>query len=129
MGIGCTVFGTLSAMFYKRPFCDFVYFPVLQIPSANGVYSKRKEFAPKGSKFFPFRIDTFSERKTNQHNCLLSNQIQTYHKIGRIMDAIHMNIYIFSYGWNFKIWRQWSFGIFNRVPYCSAIQRPLFRHW
>ena len=23
----------------------------------KGVYSKRKEFAPKGSKFFPFRID------------------------------------------------------------------------
>ena len=25
------------------------------------VYSKRKEFAPKGSKFFPFRADLFSE--------------------------------------------------------------------
>ena len=27
----------------------------------NGVYSKRKEFAPLGSKFFPFRVDPFSE--------------------------------------------------------------------
>ena len=27
----------------------------------NGVYSLRKEFAPKGSKFFPFRVDPFSE--------------------------------------------------------------------
>ena len=26
------------------------------------VYSKRKEFAPIGSKFFPFRVDSFSER-------------------------------------------------------------------
>ena len=25
------------------------------------IYSKRKEFAPKGSKFFPFREDPFSE--------------------------------------------------------------------
>ena len=25
------------------------------------VYSRRKEFAPKGSKFFPFEVDPFSE--------------------------------------------------------------------
>ena len=25
------------------------------------IYSKRKEFAPYGSKFFPFRVDPFSE--------------------------------------------------------------------
>ena len=29
--------------------------------SEKGVYSKRKEFAPKGSKVFPFRVDPFSE--------------------------------------------------------------------
>ena len=27
----------------------------------NGVYSKMKEFAPCGSKFFPFKVDPFSE--------------------------------------------------------------------
>ena len=27
----------------------------------KGVYSKKKEFAPTGSKFFPFRVDPFSE--------------------------------------------------------------------
>ena len=27
-------------------------------PSLKGVYSKRKEFAPMGSKFFPFSVDT-----------------------------------------------------------------------
>ena len=29
----------------------------------KGVYSKRKEFAPSGSKFFPFRIDPFQKGK------------------------------------------------------------------
>ena len=29
--------------------------------SVKGVYSIRKEFAPKGSKFFPYRVDPFSE--------------------------------------------------------------------
>ena len=27
----------------------------------KGIHSKRKEFAPKGSKFFPYRIGLFSE--------------------------------------------------------------------
>ena len=27
----------------------------------KGIYSKRKEFAPHGSKFFPFRVDSFSD--------------------------------------------------------------------
>ena len=29
------------------------------------VYSKRKEFAPNGSKFFPFKVDPFSEGRQN----------------------------------------------------------------
>ena len=29
------------------------------------VYSKRKEFAPNGSKFFHFRVDTLSEGRLN----------------------------------------------------------------
>ena len=34
-------------------------------PFLKGVHSKKEEFAPKGSKFFPFRVDQFSEgRKT-----------------------------------------------------------------
>ena len=47
----------------------------------KGVYSKRKEFAPLGSKFFPFRVDPFSEgiwyadMQTESHkNCLLGNK-------------------------------------------------------
>ena len=31
------------------------------IPFLKDTYSKRKEFAPLGSKFFPFRVDPFSE--------------------------------------------------------------------
>ena len=30
-------------------------------PICKRVYSKRKEFAPRGSKFFPFRVDPFSD--------------------------------------------------------------------
>ena len=45
-------------------FCLFISF-------LKGLYSERKEFAPLGSKFFPFRIDPFSEgacmcRKANR---------------------------------------------------------------
>ena len=35
-------------------------------PFWKGVYSKRKEFAPNGSKFFPFRVDPFSGRSQKQ---------------------------------------------------------------
>ena len=34
---------------------------MFRLPSEKGVCSKRKEFAPMGSKFFPFRVDAFSE--------------------------------------------------------------------
>ena len=34
----------------------------------KGVHSKRKEFAPLGSKFFPFRVDHFSERSSEQES-------------------------------------------------------------
>ena len=34
-------------------------------PFWNRVYSKRKEFAPCGSKFFPFRVDPFSRGACN----------------------------------------------------------------
>ena len=31
------------------------------LPSEERFYSKKKEFAPLGSKFFPFSVDPFSE--------------------------------------------------------------------
>ena len=42
-------------------FCDFL-FPFMNTgPMWKEVYSKRKTFAPYGSKFFPFRVDLISE--------------------------------------------------------------------
>ena len=32
------------------------------LPSENEVYSKRKKFAPSGSKFFPIRVELFFRR-------------------------------------------------------------------
>ena len=41
------------------------YYLCSSIPSSfwNEVYSKTKEFAPTGSKFFPFGVDAFSEER------------------------------------------------------------------
>ena len=35
---------------------------LFSFPFEKGVYSKRKEFAPTRRKFFPFRVDLFSEK-------------------------------------------------------------------
>ena len=66
-GIG--TLGRFSATFNKGDnFCDFLFcFPATKsLPT--GVYSKREEFAPEGretcskeSKYFPFKVDPFSE--------------------------------------------------------------------
>ena len=52
----------------------------------KGVYSKRKEFAPKGTKFFHFWADSFSEgtsmcRKANKKSWKLSPLIKMKNKI------------------------------------------------
>ena len=41
----------------KRNLVNFVLSPF-----RKGIYSKRKEFTPSGSKFFPVRLESFSER-------------------------------------------------------------------
>ena len=38
------------------------------LPLQGGGHSRRKEFAPFGSKFFPFRVDLFSEWTTEQES-------------------------------------------------------------
>ena len=46
-------------------FCDLLFaFQYIQ-SFWKDVYSKRKEFAPNGSKFFPFRVGPFSEGRQN----------------------------------------------------------------
>ena len=47
--------------FYKGGYFDSVFTSPHNNPFIKGVYSKRKEFAPRGSKFFPFRVDPFLE--------------------------------------------------------------------
>ena len=50
---------TFSTIFYKEDnFWYFLFAVWMFNPFRKGVYSKRKEFAPTGSKFFPFRVDT-----------------------------------------------------------------------
>ena len=41
--------------------CVFLFAYLHIKPLLKGIYTKRKEFAPKGSKFFPSRVDPFSE--------------------------------------------------------------------
>ena len=36
-----------------------ISFKIVLCPFWKGVFSKRKEFAPGGSKFFSYRVDTF----------------------------------------------------------------------
>ena len=48
--------------FYKDDnLCDFLFAFLRTKSLIKGVNSKRKEFAPTGSKFFPFRVDRLSE--------------------------------------------------------------------
>ena len=54
------------AFFHKGDnFCGSlpVRFSTHQPTSEKGVYSIRNEFAPRGSKFFPYRVDPFSGGK------------------------------------------------------------------
>ena len=50
----------------------------------KGVYSKRKEFAPRGSKFFPLRIDPLSRvnplsrRETKQFHRVTSHELYPF---------------------------------------------------
>ena len=58
----------------------FRSYRIFCLPSENGVYSKRKEFAPMGSKFFHFKVDPFLEgvlhtgKQTGSHESFLPCQ-------------------------------------------------------
>ena len=54
------ILGRFFCHFYKGDnFCDFLFAYLCTNPLLKGVFSKMKEFAPTGSKFFPFRVDPF----------------------------------------------------------------------
>ena len=59
--------GRFSANFIKRDnFYDFLIAFLRIIPLLKRVYFKRKEFAPMRSKFFPFKVDPFSQGRYTQ---------------------------------------------------------------
>ena len=59
---GLDTFSIFSAIFYTGDnFCNFLFEFHNTKYLWKGVYSKRKEFASKGSKFFPFREDPFQK--------------------------------------------------------------------
>ena len=53
-------------------FMTFCLLSCTPSPFWKGDYSKRKEFAPRRSKFFPFRIDPFSEGRQNNFDRVTS---------------------------------------------------------
>ena len=60
--------GSYDGHYKKRPImgigalsCEAVFSDLVLPPFWTGFYSKRKEFSPIGSKFFPFRVDPISE--------------------------------------------------------------------
>ena len=70
----CRFFGGFFCLFFscftrETTFvtsCLLICIPFLHFPYQRKVYPEWKEFAPlwPGSKFFPFRVDHFSEGKT-----------------------------------------------------------------
>ena len=59
-----------------------------QIPSKKGVLSKRKEFAPMGSKFFPFRVDPFLEGRQNTFCRVATLEMHQFPVIGDQPDKL-----------------------------------------
>ena len=69
------------------------WFSVHKAPSKS-VFSKRKEFAPKGSKFFPFRADSFSEGKQcNFERVVLLESVSVPRKRPRILQWLQFILY------------------------------------
>ena len=49
-----------ATIFHKgEKFCDYLFALLSTKPLLQRIYSIRKEFALKGSKYFPSRLDTF----------------------------------------------------------------------
>ena len=61
---GPDTLGKFSAMFYKGDnYCDFTFAFLTSYPIWKRVYSERKEFAARGSKFLSFRVDQYIYQK------------------------------------------------------------------
>ena len=118
-GMGTCRSGTLSSISYEGDnffvttclfprntgkggsFCFFLFlFVFLHIkgPFWTEVFSKRKEFASKGSKFFPFRVDRFLEEgKSIWQSCPQSFISLCYINQGRVSEqAMQLAELLFS---------------------------------
>ena len=72
--------GRFFAIFDKADnFCDSLFAFLLAMHVLKGVCFKRKEFAPKGSKFFPFRVDPFSEGRQSNFDRVVSPESVSIH--------------------------------------------------
>ena len=73
---GLDSFGRFSLIFYKgENFCDFLFVfcsVSSQVPFLKGSTLKGKNLLPLGSKFFPFRVDLFSEGSKNYFGRVVS---------------------------------------------------------
>ena len=70
---GLATLGRVSVIFTRETtFVTFCLLFCTSIPFWKRVYSKRKEFAPKGSKFFSFKVDSFPEGRQNNFAGIIS---------------------------------------------------------
>ena len=75
---------TLARFFYKGLGVG-VWLPAC-FPFWKGICSKWKQFAPRGSKFFPFRIDHFAERRQNNFDLVSTSEcVPVSHKTSKGM--------------------------------------------
>ena len=90
----------LSTLF-SSPFWKGSYSKTLfSSPYWKGVYSKRKEFAPRGSKFYPFRVDPFSEgywregKQSGSHkSCIPFQKWREIHQVNRVFLRYMLSLY------------------------------------
>ena len=59
---GLSTLGIVSSKLYmKDDFSEFLFAFLLSLSFSNGLYCNRKEFAPLGSKVFPFSAKQFRQ--------------------------------------------------------------------
>ena len=92
-------------------------------------YPKRKEFAPIGSKFFPFRVDPFSEGRQNSFQCVSVLPTRSFHIIIFLIECWfslqHVSLKWMSYfsqmrekNDNYYVGSEWKNAI-NFTHFCS----------
>ena len=108
---GLDTHSRFSAIFYRRglgvqgeggggkaTFLTSWLLSYTSLPFWKRVYSKRKEFIPLGSKFFPFRIDPFSEGGKINFDRVASHESV----------SVPLKDTVAEYWWNEKQSRPWS---------------------